>query len=97
MRVGSGIGPATWAPVRLAVSTISAADVSSMRKSKALRRMRMRWPVMFVLVLLGLLIQDGGEHLRRHLFEVRGFHRVTRSPLGKRTDCRRITKHFGEW
>src|SRR5271168_2681273 len=29
--VGSGMGPATWAPVRLAVSTISPVDVSSTR------------------------------------------------------------------
>ena len=31
INVGSGIGPATRAPVRLAVSTISMADWSSMR------------------------------------------------------------------
>ncbi len=29
--VGSGMGPATWAPVRLAVSTISPVDVSNTR------------------------------------------------------------------
>jgi hypothetical protein len=29
--VGSGMGPATWAPVRFAVSTISPVDVSSTR------------------------------------------------------------------
>src|SRR6516225_11565454 len=36
MRVGSGIGPRTCAPVRLAVLTISLVDVSSTRWSKAL-------------------------------------------------------------
>src|SRR5579863_7104190 len=40
--VGSGIGPATLAPVRLAVSTISVVDWSSTRWSYAFRRMRMR-------------------------------------------------------
>src|SRR5204863_5738432 len=38
--VGSGIGPASRAPVRLAVSTISPVDWSRMRESYALRRMR---------------------------------------------------------
>jgi hypothetical protein len=36
--VGSGIGPATFAPVRLAVSTISPADWSRSLWSYALRR-----------------------------------------------------------
>src|SRR5574341_363563 len=40
MAVGSGTGPATAAPVRSAASTISTADWSSMRWSKALRRIR---------------------------------------------------------
>src|SRR4029079_6714854 len=38
--VGNGIGPATLAPVRLAVSTISPADWSRSLWSYALRRMR---------------------------------------------------------
>src|SRR5205085_12030550 len=38
--VGSGIGPASRAPVRFAVSTISVVDWSSTRWSYALRRMR---------------------------------------------------------
>src|SRR3954466_1962769 len=42
--VGSGIGPRTCAPVRFAVLTISRVDVSRMRWSKALSRMRMFWP-----------------------------------------------------
>jgi hypothetical protein len=41
IRVGSGIGPRTWAPVRFAVLTISRVEVSSTRWSNALRRMRM--------------------------------------------------------
>src|SRR2546427_12733426 len=40
--VGSGMGPATEAPVLLAVSTISDVDWSSTRWSYAFRRMRMR-------------------------------------------------------
>src|SRR5690606_16230712 len=40
MRVGSGTGPRTWAPVRLAVETISRADMSSARWSKALSLIR---------------------------------------------------------
>src|SRR6266480_3833354 len=44
MRVGSGIGPRTWAPVRFAVFTISRVDVSRIRWSNALRRMRIFWP-----------------------------------------------------
>src|SRR4029079_1132848 len=47
--VGSGIGPATLAPVRFAVSTISPADWSSSLWSYALSRMRMRGVVMAVL------------------------------------------------
>src|SRR5256885_2597150 len=47
--VGSGIGPAILAPVRLAVSTISPADWSSSLWSYALRRMRMRGVVMAIL------------------------------------------------
>src|SRR5688572_4769536 len=38
--VGSGIGPASRAPVRLAVSTISPVDWSRMRESYAFKRMR---------------------------------------------------------
>ena len=40
MRVGSGMGPATLAPVRLAVSTISPAHWSRSLESYALRRIR---------------------------------------------------------
>src|SRR5436309_8837183 len=46
--VGSGIGPRTWAPVRLAVFTISRVDASRMRWSNALSRMRMFWPFMII-------------------------------------------------
>src|SRR5215218_5556518 len=41
--VGSGMGPRTRAPVRLAVFTISRVLVSSTRWSNAFRRMRMFW------------------------------------------------------
>src|SRR5580698_11318742 len=41
--VGSGTGPLTVAPVRLAVSTISRAELSMRRWSNAFRRMRMFW------------------------------------------------------
>jgi hypothetical protein len=43
--MGSGIGPFTVAPVRLAVSTISRAELSMRRWSKAFNRMRMFWLV----------------------------------------------------
>jgi translation elongation factor TU len=46
MRVGSGIGPRTSAPVRFAVFTISRVDASRIRWSNALSRMRMFWPFM---------------------------------------------------
>src|SRR5689334_18301289 len=62
IRVGSGIGPRTRAPVRLAVFTISPVDWSSTRWSKALRRMRMFWLSMSVLALGSacfLLLDDG--------------------------------------
>src|ERR1700731_300391 len=51
MRVGSGMGPRTWAPVRFAVFTISRVDVSRIRWSNALRRMRMFWPFIAVVFL----------------------------------------------
>src|SRR5204863_10098943 len=41
--VGSGTGPRTVAPVRLAVSTISRADLSINRWSNAFKRIRMFW------------------------------------------------------
>src|ERR1700733_6058142 len=44
MRVGSGMGPRTCAPVRFAVFTISRVDESKIRWSNALRRMRIFWP-----------------------------------------------------
>src|SRR5690606_5684547 len=44
IRVGSGIGPRTCAPVRLAVFTISRVDASRIRWSKALSRIRIFWP-----------------------------------------------------
>src|SRR3974390_3740606 len=43
--VGSGIGPRTCAPVRLAVLTISRVDASRMRGSQALSLMRIFWPL----------------------------------------------------
>src|SRR5262249_20171519 len=43
MRVGSGMGPRTSAPVRLAVFTISLVDASRMRWSKALSLILMFW------------------------------------------------------
>src|SRR5450631_602864 len=51
MRVGSGIGPRTWAPVRFAVFTISRVDESRIRWSNALRRMRIFWPFIAVVSL----------------------------------------------
>src|SRR5258708_2045211 len=51
MRVGSGIGPRTWAPVRFAVFTISRVDVSRIRWSNALSRMRIFWPFIAVVFL----------------------------------------------
>src|SRR5205085_7111486 len=48
MRVGSGMGPRTWAPVRFAVFTISRVDVSRIRWSNALSRMRIFWPFIAV-------------------------------------------------
>src|SRR5918998_6178064 len=57
MRVGSGTGPATSAPVRCAVSTICSADWSSSLWSYALRRMRMRCLAM-------RLARDLGDHAR---------------------------------
>src|SRR6185369_9322161 len=51
MRVGSGMGPRTCAPVRFAVFTISRVDESRIRWSNALRRMRMFWPFIAVVSL----------------------------------------------
>src|SRR5258708_3442014 len=51
MRVGSGIGPRTCAPVRFAVFTISRVDESRIRWSNALRRMRIFWPFIAVVSL----------------------------------------------
>src|SRR5260221_3424535 len=48
MRVGSGIGPRTCAPVRFAVLTISRVDASRIRWSNDLRRMRIFWPFIAV-------------------------------------------------
>src|SRR5262249_30693295 len=48
IRVGSGIGPRTCAPVRFAVFTISRVDVSRIRWSNALSRMRIFWPFIAV-------------------------------------------------
>src|SRR5579871_6191007 len=47
--VGSGTGPLTVAPVRLAVSTISFAELSMRRWSKAFRRIRIFWFAMISL------------------------------------------------
>src|ERR1700730_9901076 len=49
--VGSGIGPRTCAPVRLAVATISRVDASRIRWSNALSRMRIFWPFIAVVFL----------------------------------------------
>src|SRR5262245_8131610 len=46
--VGSGIGPRTSAPVRLAVLTISFVEASRTRWSNAFSRMRIFWPCMSV-------------------------------------------------
>src|SRR5208282_886978 len=46
--VGSGIGPRTCAPVRLAVATISRVDASRMRWSNALSLILMFWPFIVV-------------------------------------------------
>src|SRR4051794_35114551 len=59
--VGSGIGPRTRAPVRLAVLTISLVDWSSTRWSYALRRIRMFWLSILYLPgepVSGSLLQD---------------------------------------
>src|SRR5229473_1313659 len=60
--VGSGIGPRTCAPVRLAVLTISRVDASRMRWSNALSRIRMFWPFMIV---GRQTTQDGRRNQRR--------------------------------
>src|SRR5215210_7018255 len=65
--VGSGIGPRTRAPVRLAVLTISRVLPSSTRWSNAFRRMRMFWlsmvlPPGLVPFLLRDLGDDAGAH-----------------------------------
>src|SRR5215470_9297663 len=67
IRVGSGIGPRTCAPVRFAVLTISLVDWSSTRWSNAFRRMRIFWLSMVDVRLLsrcsvaGMLLDDGGD------------------------------------
>ena len=50
MRVGIGMGPATRAPVRLVVSTISPADWSNIRWSKALNRILIFCPLIIYLL-----------------------------------------------
>src|SRR5215203_5618213 len=74
MRVGSGIGPRTCAPVRFAVFTISRVDESRIRWSNALRRMRIFWPFIAD-VFLCRLLRDGGTRTagiaRRSPFPVR--------------------------
>src|SRR5215471_16007453 len=61
MSVGSGTGPATCAPVRFAVSTMSLVDLSRSWWSNALRRIR-------ILVLSGMvrcsLRENLGDHAR---------------------------------
>src|ERR1700754_3702663 len=54
--VGSGTGPFTVAPVRLAVSTISRAELSMRRWSNAFKRMRMFW-----LAMTSALLEDLGD------------------------------------
>src|SRR5688572_10654223 len=56
MMVGSGIGPATRAPVRFAVSTISVADWSSTLESYALSRI-----LIFSFIVLGNDLVDGSS------------------------------------
>lgn len=51
-RVGSGTGPATFAPVRLTVSTIFVAELSRLRWSNDFSLMRMRGVAMAYLVIL---------------------------------------------
>src|SRR5690349_5331609 len=57
--VGSGTGPLTVAPVRLAVSTISLAELSIRRWSNAFKRIRMFW---FAIAIT--LFEDLGHHTR---------------------------------
>src|SRR5918998_5772238 len=64
MRVGSGTGPATCAPVRSAVSTICWADWSRILWSNALRRIRMRCfaiTLVFLARRAGPLLLDLGD------------------------------------
>src|SRR5246500_2803234 len=68
--VGSGIGPRTCAPVRLAVLTISRVDASRMRWSNALSRMRMFWPFM----MLARETEDG-RRIRRRVRSLSSFLR----------------------
>src|ERR1044071_7187337 len=94
IRVGSGIGPATRAPVRLAVSTMSTADWSSMRWSNAFRRMRIRCASAMLLGLL--LVKNRAYEIGGHGLKMGRFHRVTGAPLGKRANRGRVTEHFRE-
>src|SRR5262249_42340215 len=71
MRVGSGMGPRTLAPVRFAVVTISPVDWSRTRWSKAFRRMRIFWLSMVCLscvpaALALSLLDDGGDDAGAH-------------------------------
>src|SRR6476469_7818510 len=66
MRVGSGMGPRTWAPVRFAVFTISRVDESRIRWSNALRRMRIFWPFIAVLSLVRRVANGGKSPFATH-------------------------------
>src|SRR5688500_8735681 len=61
MCVGSGIGPATRAPVRFAVSTMSLADLSRSWWSNARRRIRM---VVAEAMMCDPLLDDLGDDAR---------------------------------
>src|SRR5256886_1875980 len=71
MVVGSGIGPATSAPVRFAVSTISRVDWSRMRWSYAFKRMRILSPCLIVFfkdpcLEIPKLLEDFGDGAGAH-------------------------------
>src|SRR3989442_1285121 len=71
MVVGSGMGPATSAPVRFAVSTISRVDWSRMRWSYAFKRMRILSPCLIVFfkdpcLEIPKLLEDFGDGAGAH-------------------------------
>src|SRR5271166_321098 len=64
MRVGSGIGPRTSAPVRFAVLTISFVELSSTRWSNAFRRMRIVWPAISYSQKKRRPVRDANPHIQ---------------------------------